>query len=144
VERKSGRIRRVKYGTTTLAILAALFASLALAEDFKTINGRECKNATVSRVEADGMVLKTKSGITKLYFTELPKEVQERFHHGSATPTGKAVTHASTRPKAPSTPSRSSMPISLRNRSQKTRQAGIDLTGETHARPGRVDGDTRV
>jgi len=92
VERKTGRIRRVKYRRTALAILAALSASLVLAEDIKTINGKEYKDATVSRVEADGIVLKTKSGVTKLYFTELPKEVQERFHYGSATPTGKAVT----------------------------------------------------
>jgi hypothetical protein len=68
----------------TLAILAALSASIALGEDFKTINGKEYKNASVSRVEPDGIVLKGKSGITKVYFTELPKNVQERFHHGSA------------------------------------------------------------
>jgi hypothetical protein len=47
---------------TTIAILAPLSVSLALAEDFKTINGKEYKNATVSHVEADGVVLKTKSG----------------------------------------------------------------------------------
>jgi hypothetical protein len=69
-----------------------LSASLALAEDFKTVNGKEYKNVTVSRVEADGIVIKGKSGISKVYFTELPKDVQERFHYGSATPTGKAVT----------------------------------------------------
>ena len=39
---------------------------------------------TVSRIEPDGIVLKSKSGITKLYFTELPKDVQERFHYDSA------------------------------------------------------------
>jgi hypothetical protein len=38
-------------------------------------------NATVSRVESDGIVLITKSGISKVYFVELPKEVQERFHY---------------------------------------------------------------
>ena len=59
-------------------------ASLALADDIKTINGKEYKNATVTRVEPDGIVLKTKSGITKVYFTELPKDVQERFHYDSA------------------------------------------------------------
>jgi hypothetical protein len=68
----------------TLAILAALSASIALAEDFKTINGKEYKNASVSRVEPDGIVLKGKTGITKVYFTELPKNVQERFHHDLA------------------------------------------------------------
>jgi hypothetical protein len=63
----------------TLAILALLCASVALAEDFRTVNGKEYKNATISRVEADGIVLKTKSGISKVYFTELPKEVQQRY-----------------------------------------------------------------
>jgi len=47
-------------------------------------NGKEYKNAEVSRVEPDGIVLRTKSGISKLYFTELPKEVQERFHYNPA------------------------------------------------------------
>ena len=62
-----------------VAILAALSPSLALADDFKTINGKEYKNAEVSRVEADGIVIKTKTGISKIYFIELPKDVQERF-----------------------------------------------------------------
>jgi hypothetical protein len=56
-----------------------LSASLALADDFKTIAGKEYKNVTVSRVEADGIVIKGKSGISKVYFVELPKDVQERF-----------------------------------------------------------------
>ena len=60
---------------TTFTILAALSASIALADDFKTINGKEYKNATVSRVEPDGIVLKSKSGISKVYFVELPKDV---------------------------------------------------------------------
>jgi hypothetical protein len=60
--------------------LAVLFASLALSEDFKTTNGKVYKDATVTRIEADGIELKTKTGISKVYFTELPQEVQERFH----------------------------------------------------------------
>jgi hypothetical protein len=83
VKRKSGRIRQVKYWQTALAVLAALFASLAFADDFKTVNGKEYKDATVSAVEPDGIVIKTKSGISKIYFAELPKEVQERFHYDS-------------------------------------------------------------
>jgi hypothetical protein len=75
-----------------IVILATLFVSLVLAEDFKTTNGRVYKDATVIDVEADGIMLRTKSGISKVYFVELPKDVQERFHYGSATPTGKAVT----------------------------------------------------
>jgi hypothetical protein len=74
----------VKHWRTTVVILAALSASPILAEDFKTIDGREYKNAAISRVEPDGIVLKTKSGVAKIYFTELPKEVQERFHYNPA------------------------------------------------------------
>ena len=71
----------MKYWKTGLAILAALSTSLSVADDFKTTNGKEYKNATVTRVEADGIVVKSKSGISKVYFSELPKEVQERFHY---------------------------------------------------------------
>src|SRR6266478_5669988 len=84
MESKSGRIRRVKYCQTTLAILAALSASLALAEDFKTVRGKLYKDATIIRVESNGIVLKTKTGISKVYFIELPNDVQERFHPSPA------------------------------------------------------------
>jgi len=57
------------------------FASVIRADDFKTIDGKEYKNVTVRRVEPDGIVLITSVGISKVYFTELPKEVQERFHY---------------------------------------------------------------
>jgi len=66
---------------TAPVILAALCVSLTLADDFKTNDGKQYKNVTVSRVEPDGIVLMTKSGILKLYFTELPKDVQQRFHY---------------------------------------------------------------
>jgi hypothetical protein len=65
------------------AILISCLASAALAYDFKTTEGKEYKNATLFCVEPDGIVIKTKSGISKVYFSELPQEVQERFHHGS-------------------------------------------------------------
>jgi hypothetical protein len=74
----------VKYCGTL--ILAVLFASLALSEDFKTTKGKVYKDATVSRVEADGIELKTKTGISKVYFTELPQDVQERFHWAKPEP----------------------------------------------------------
>ena len=72
-------------------------ARIALADDFKTINGKEYKDTTVSRVEPDGIVIKTKSGISKIYFAELPKAVRERFHYdapeavSSAAPQVKVV-----------------------------------------------------
>jgi len=76
--RKTAESRCVKYCGTL--ILAVLFASLVLAEDFKTVRGKVYKDATVTRVEPDGIELKTKTGISKVYFTELPQDVQERFH----------------------------------------------------------------
>ena len=82
--RKTAESRRVKYCGTL--ILAVLFASLALSEDFKTTNGKVYKDATVSRIEADGIELKTKTGISKVYFTELPQDVQERFHWAKPEP----------------------------------------------------------
>ena len=68
----------------TLTFVILCFASVAFAEDFKTISGKEYKNVKVSRVEPDGIVLISKSGISKIYFTELPKEVQDRFHYDAA------------------------------------------------------------
>ena len=70
----------MKNWATTIAILTLLLATFALAEDFKTVSGKIYKDATVSRIEADGIELKTKTGIFKVYFTELPQDVQERFH----------------------------------------------------------------
>ena len=70
--------------------LILCFASVALADDFKAIDGKEYKNVTVSRVEPDCIVLMSSSGISRVYFTELPKEVQERFHYDAA----KAAAHS--------------------------------------------------
>ena len=74
----------MKEYATTLAILALLSATLALAEDFKTVRGKSYKDATIIRVESDGIVLKTKTGISKVYFVELPNDVRERFHPSPA------------------------------------------------------------
>jgi chromosome segregation ATPase len=76
--------------TKLFTILLLSFAAAALSEDFKTVNGKEYKDATVTRVDPDGVVVKTKSGITKVYFIELPKEVQEQFHYDS----GKAASYS--------------------------------------------------
>ena len=60
------------------------FTGIAVADDFKLVSGKEYKDVTVTRVEPDGIVLRTKSGISKVYFVELPKDVQERFHYNPA------------------------------------------------------------
>jgi hypothetical protein len=81
-------------GTPTAVVLIVCFASIAVADDFKRINGKEYKNATVTRVEPDGIVLKTKSGLSKLYFVELPHDVRERF--GNRDPAEDVWKNAST------------------------------------------------
>jgi uncharacterized phage infection (PIP) family protein YhgE len=68
--------------TIAMTLIVCAVTSIALADDFKTNNGKEYKNATVTQVEADGIVARTKVGISKLYFTELPEDVQKRFHYG--------------------------------------------------------------
>ena len=74
--------------------LLVLATRSLLADDFKTIEGKEYKNVTVSRIEPDGIVLITSSGISKVYFTELPKEVQERFHYDPAKASAYAAEQA--------------------------------------------------
>src|SRR3954447_3987126 len=76
--------------TKVLALLILCFTSAAFAEDFTTVNGKEYKDATVTRIEPDGVVVKTNSGVTKIYFTQLPKDVQERFHYDA----GKAASYS--------------------------------------------------
>ena len=80
------KVGRLKSWYTTLAIVATLSASVALGEDFKTTSGKVYKDATVSRIEADGIALKTKTGVFKVYFAELPPDVQERFHWAKPEP----------------------------------------------------------
>src|SRR5215813_8386770 len=67
-----------------LFFLIICFATIAVADDFKLISGKEYKDVTVTRVEPDGIVLKAKSGISKVYFVELSQDVQERFHYNAA------------------------------------------------------------
>ena len=67
-----------------IVLLLLSLTTVATADDFKLVSGKEYKNVTVIRVEPDGIVLKTKSGISKVYFVELPGDVQQRFHYNAA------------------------------------------------------------
>jgi hypothetical protein len=68
----------------TLALFLILcFGSLAFADDFKTISGKEYKNVKVSRVEPDGIVIKFSGGIVKIPFTELSPEIQKKYGYDS-------------------------------------------------------------
>src|SRR5439155_11400365 len=61
--------------------LIACAATSARSEYFKTLEGKQFKNATITRVEPDGIVVITKYGVSKIYFAELPEEIQRRFHY---------------------------------------------------------------
>src|SRR4029078_10925981 len=80
-----------------MKIVVSLILSLttvATADDFKLVSGKKYKNVTVIRVEPDGIVLKTKSGISKVYFVELPNDVQQRFHYNAAIASAYSVQQA--------------------------------------------------
>jgi len=95
MENNQTEFARVPPPKANIVSLAMLLASVAFAEDFKTVTGKVYKDATIIHVEADGIVIRTKTGISKVYFVELPKDVQERFHHGPTTPAGKTITQHS-------------------------------------------------
>ena len=71
----------MKQWKTALAVLAALSTSLALADDFKTTDGKEYKNAKVSRVEPDGIVITFSGGTIKIPFTKLSEELQRKYNY---------------------------------------------------------------
>lgn len=64
-----------------VSIVAVLAATAAFADDFTLVDGTEYKGVKVSRAEPDGLVVTTTSGVVKLFFTDLPKEVQEKYHY---------------------------------------------------------------
>jgi len=89
-------MRHMKCRQATLVIVSVVSASIALADDFKTMDGKEYKDAKVSRVEPDGVLVKTKTGISKLYFAELPQDVQRRFNYDPQQATAYSAQQAAT------------------------------------------------
>jgi fibronectin type III domain protein len=71
-----------------VVILAPVLTAVqfALADDFKTIDGKEYKNVEVSRVEPDGIVVTTFSGgIVKIPFNELSPEIKKKYGYNPQT-----------------------------------------------------------
>jgi hypothetical protein len=58
VENKRGRIRRVKHLQITLAIVAGLSASIALADDFKTIVAKNTKPSPLAALNLTALCSK--------------------------------------------------------------------------------------
>jgi hypothetical protein len=69
----------------TTATILALSASRPSGSTRLTVAFLNSLPLTVlkSSASAIGLVLRTKSGISKVYFTELPQDVQERFHYNA-------------------------------------------------------------
>jgi len=63
--------------------LVLISVSIALADDIKTINGKVYKNATVTRVEPDGIMVKFSGGLVKIPFKDLSEELQQKYHYNS-------------------------------------------------------------
>jgi hypothetical protein len=65
--------------TKLFTILFLSFAAAALSEDLKTVNGKEYKDATVTRVDPDGVVVKTKSGSGRFTSPNCQKKFRNAF-----------------------------------------------------------------
>jgi hypothetical protein len=76
---------REKLGAYARYLASSNRAPSGLLRDFKMINGKIYKEATISRVEADGIVLRTKTGFIRS-ISLLPKDIQDRFHYSPVTP----------------------------------------------------------
>lgn len=79
-------------------------------------------DVTVKRVEPDGLVLSSKSGISKVYFTELPQEVQQRFNYDA----GKAAVYSAEQ-NAAFENLRKQQEESLRQQTEATRKSNEQL-----------------
>ncbi len=63
-------------------VLSVLFAvaATASARDLTTTAGVTYTNASLVRVEPDGITIKYDGGLTKLHPSQLPQELREKFH----------------------------------------------------------------
>ncbi len=65
-------------------IFAVAFTALAQADDIKTADGRTLKTVTVTRVDPDGLVMATDSGVQKMKFAALSPEAQRKYGYDPA------------------------------------------------------------
>jgi|GEM_PF-1873981 len=75
---KNSSISIMKFKIFVLWV-CVLIPLAGFADDFSLSDGREYKGVTVSRVEADGIVVLTDDGVEKLPFSLLPKEAKETY-----------------------------------------------------------------
>ena len=80
--------RSFSFGRRPVAVVFLLVGALSIATDWAsdihTKDGNVYRNATVTRVEPDGIVIMTNTGVIKLNFSELPKELQQKYGYDPA------------------------------------------------------------
>lgn len=65
-------------------IIGLWFATYTAAEDIETLKREVYKNATVSRVEPDGIVITHAAGIVKIPFEELSEQFRQKYNYDRA------------------------------------------------------------
>ena len=77
----NGPLRRRTLGWLALSLAGALlfFARSATAEDLRTISGRVYKDASILRVDSDGIVFSHKFGVVKIPNSELSADTRRVF-----------------------------------------------------------------
>ena len=65
----------------TFVIAILITVSSVMAEDITTLKGETFNKVTVTRVEPDGIVVKHTVGVSKILFSDLPKEWQDRYRY---------------------------------------------------------------
>ena len=66
---------------TTIAILAALSVSLALADDITLSNGKVLHNAKIINQDAASVTIKHSTGIARVMIPELPPELRTKLNY---------------------------------------------------------------
>lgn len=78
----------MKKRANAAAVAALILATMALPHPgqgmeqkttIKTLDGKTYPDVRISRVEPDGLVLETDAGVEKIFFRQLPAEVQKRY-----------------------------------------------------------------
>ena len=68
----------------TLLTLLLFFTCSCLAGDLTTLDGKTYRNITVTRVEADGLVVTHAEGACKIDFLNLPEDVRKKYSYDPA------------------------------------------------------------
>lgn len=118
---RPARKARLALALVSLPLCVATIRTLQ-ALDITTTAGRTFKNVAISRTEPDGIVIIAPTGVIKLYFHELPANIQKKYGYDRAKAEAYQVAEARRRaqqerpaatPQVSSTESSSPAPVPL-------------------------------